>query len=103
MMAFHADGTLIQTNPDAARSSVSDSAGMGIWRAEVDQPATIRGRFVEVCVDRATGKFAGLTSVLLRLTVREDYFEGFAETSCDNPEMPQGPRRTMLSGTRVKL
>lgn len=101
MMTFHADGTLLQANPDAARRRVSDSVGMGLWCPDPNRPDTIRGRFVEVSVHRDTGEFAGRTSVTVQLTVHHDCLEGFAETTSDTAA--QALRHTTLTGTRIRL
>ena len=61
VMTFHADGTMLQANPDGGRLDVSDSLGMGVWRS--GEPGVVVGRFVEVSAARPDGTFAGRTSV----------------------------------------
>jgi hypothetical protein len=47
-MTFHADGTMLESNPDHGNRVTSDSNGMGAWR--VDR-VTVTGAFVEFTVD----------------------------------------------------
>jgi hypothetical protein len=54
MFVFHADGTLVQSNPDAGDPNTSDSNGIGVW---VMDATAIKGKFVEVTADRSTRQF----------------------------------------------
>ena len=55
MFTFHADGTMLQSNPDAGDPRTSDSIGLGVWVAEGGK---VRGKFVEVTADRTARNFA---------------------------------------------
>jgi hypothetical protein len=55
MFAFHSDGTVVQSNPDAGDPNTSDSNLMGAWRAESDR---YEGKLVEITADRNTHRFA---------------------------------------------
>src|SRR5436190_7337106 len=49
MLAFHADGTMEQANPDAGDAHTSDSDGMGVWEM---RGGKVIGKFVEITADR---------------------------------------------------
>jgi hypothetical protein len=44
MLIFNADGTMLQSNPDAGDPHTSDSNGMGAWVAEGNR---VVGKFVK--------------------------------------------------------
>ncbi|MGH3533114.1 MAG: hypothetical protein ACRDR6_24985 [Pseudonocardiaceae bacterium] len=75
VMMFHADGTMVQSNPDSGNAESSDSAGMGDWRAEGDD---VVGRFLETRADRTTHLALGRTVVRFTLRVVGNRFTGRA-------------------------
>jgi hypothetical protein len=109
-MAFHADGTILQANADAARAQFSDSVGMGEWRTDDiktdgiedgrDNGTVVIGRFVEVTARRDYPAATERTSVRFRLVVRGDTFDGMAQTPLRRPGRPI--RRDPLA-TRVTI
>ena len=100
MFAFHSDGTVEQSNPDAGDPRTSDSNLMGVWRA--DGPG-VRGKLVEVAADRATHQLVSRTEISFSLRVTGDAFSGTAEArSYDAAGRPSGaPVQATLAGTRV--
>lgn len=99
MFTFHADGTMLQSNPDGGNASSSDSSGMGIWRPEGER---IRGKFMEVNVDRQTRAFLGKAVIQFDLSIEGDRFEGKAEAFFYGPTgaLLRGPLSTPLKGER---
>ena len=101
VFTFHADGTMVQANPEAGNPASSDSVGMGVWRADGD---VVRGRFVEVRADRASGRPGGTGVVAFEVRVTGDAFTGRAEATFRDPEGgASGPHPTALAGTRFGL
>jgi len=100
MFAFHADGTVEQSNPDAGDPRTSDSNLMGVWRA--DGP-DVKGRLVEVAADRTTHRFVSRTEISFSLRVTGDSFGGTAEArSYDAAGRPSGGHvEASLAGERV--
>lgn len=100
MFAFHADGTVEQSNPDAGDPRTSDSNLMGVWRA--DGPG-VRGKLVEIAADRATHRLVSRTEISFALRVTGDAFSGTAEArSYDAAGQPSGsPVQATLEGARV--
>lgn len=101
LMTFHADGTVLQANPDGARPEVSDSPGMGMWQPDPHQPGAVIGRFVEISVARSTREFLGRTSVAFQITVTGDTFTGAATTVCPGSDDRTGESHTPLHAIRV--
>ncbi|WP_405167400.1 hypothetical protein OG203_21370 [Nocardia sp. NBC_01499] len=99
VMTFHADGTMLQSNPDHGNRVTSDSNGMGTWHAD---GTAVSGAFVEFTVDRSTPESVRRGVVRFELTVRDDEFLGSASamfyeldgTPC------RGPLVTDLMGQR---
>ncbi|WP_426565394.1 hypothetical protein ACPPVT_03200 [Angustibacter sp. McL0619] len=82
-MLFHADGTMLQSNPDAGHADSSDSAGVGVWRAD---GSVVRGRFAEFLADRKTHLLLGRRDVTFVLTVDLDGFSGTCRTHYVDPK-----------------
>ncbi|MFI6314964.1 hypothetical protein ACIBEK_33060 [Nocardia fusca] len=78
VMTFHADGTMLQSNPDSGNRKSSDSNGMGTWRA--DGPR-VRGAFVEFTVDRKDPESVGRGIVRFDVEVAGDTFTGSASAT----------------------
>jgi hypothetical protein len=75
VMTFHADGTMLQSNPDLGNRGTSDSNGMGTWHAE---GAQVSGAFLEFTVDREDPDSVHKGIVRFELTVSDDEFTGSA-------------------------
>lgn len=87
LMTFHADGTMMQTNPDVGSRPDSDSAGMGVWVGDSRDPGTV---------------FTHRTVIAFQVTVLRDHFGGSAETVEGRPGQPAGPDMvTILVGRRL--
>ncbi|MGA9342788.1 MAG: hypothetical protein WBV61_10745 [Rhodanobacteraceae bacterium] len=101
MLIFNADGTMVQSNPDAGDPHTSDSNGMGAWVAEGNHVA---GKFMEVTADRITRKFASRGEIAFEINVRGDAIKGAgtARFYDVNGVLNGGPVAFTLSGVRVK-
>jgi hypothetical protein len=101
MMIFNADGTLLQSNPDAGDPHTSDSSGMGAWVVEGDR---IVGKFVEVTADRTTRAFVSRGEISFDIDVMGDTINGagIARFYDVNGALNGGPVAFTLSGVRVK-
>jgi hypothetical protein len=101
MLIFHADGTVVQSNPDAGDAHTSDSSGMGAW--SVDNGRVI-GKFVEVTADRTTRQFVSRGEISFNIDVRGDTIDGdgSARFYDVNGALNGGPVSFTLFGTRVK-
>jgi len=101
VMLFHADGTMVQSNPDAGNPATSDSSGLGVWQPE---GLVVRGRFVEITADRVThaARCRGEISFVIR--VRGDELDGTCETRFVDlaTEAPGPSSRGTLTGTRLR-
>ena len=100
MFAFHADGTVQQSNPDAGDASTSDSNGMGVWVRDADG---IKGKFVEVTADRNTRRFVSRGEISFLIKVSGEEFSGTASAVFFDAEGRQirGPLAATLKGQRV--
>jgi len=100
MMVFHADGTLVQSNPDAGDPRTSDSNGMGAWVTEGDH---IAGRFVEFTADRSTHQFVSRGDIAFSIQVQADNIRGNGIAHFfDATGAPSGqPIAFTLSGSRI--
>lgn len=98
-MIFHADGTVILTNPDAAEAQNSSSAGYGQWEVRGKK---IHGRFFEVNADKTTNQFTTLLVVTFTLRVDGKKFSGPATAEYFDGErnLVQGPFPADLLGQR---
>ncbi len=100
VFAFHGDGTVQQSNPDAGDATSSDSSAMGVWHTERDG---IKGRLVEVTADRATRAFLSRGEITFFLKVEGNAFSGTAVAVFygANGERVRGPVQATLRGQRV--
>jgi hypothetical protein len=100
MFAFHADGTVQQSNPDAGDPNGSDSSAMGVWLAERDG---IKGKLVEVTADRATRQFASRGDITFSLTIDGNAFNGTAVASFYDASgrRVRGPVQATMKGQRI--
>lgn len=99
---FHADRTLVLTNPDAAEAQNSSSSGYGAWR---QSRRTVTGRFFEVNADKTTNQFTTLLVVTFTVTVHGDTFTGPASASYYDGEqnLVAGPFPATLEGQRFEV
>jgi hypothetical protein len=100
MFAFHADGTVQQSNPDAGDPNSSDSSAMGVWVADHDK---VRGKIVEVTADRGTHQFLSRGEIAFSLKVEGNALRGSAVAVFydGNGEKVRGPVTATLKGQRV--
>ena len=100
VMIFHADGTLVQSNPDAGDPRTSDSNGMGAWVSEGDHFA---GKFMEITADRSTHKFSSRGEIQFSVRVQADNVVGSGSARFfDSSGAPKGdPIAFTLSGYRI--
>ena len=101
MLVFNADGTMLQSNPEAGDPHTSDSNGMGAWVAEGNR---VVGKFVEVTADRTTRAFASRGEISFEIDVTGDAISGAGSARFyDVNGTPNGsPVAFTLSGTRVQ-
>ena len=101
MLMFNADGTMLQSNPDAGDPHTSDSNGMGVWVVEGNR---IVGKFVEVTADRTTRAFASRGEIAFEIDVTGDAINGTGSARFYdvNGAPNSGPIPFTLSGVRVQ-
>ena len=101
MLIFNADGTMLQSNPDAGDPHTSDSNGMGAWVAEGNR---VIGKFVEVTADRTTRAFTSRGEISFEIDVTGDAINGAGSARFYdvNGALNGGPVAFTLSGTRVQ-
>jgi len=100
LFAFHSDGIVQQSNPDAGDPNTSDSSAMGVWVAEGDK---IKGKIVEVTADRKTRRFVSRGDISFNLKMTGDAFGGEASAifyDADGRKL-RGPVTTPITGRRV--
>lgn len=102
VFAFHADGTMHQSNPPAGNTETSDTAGLGIWEA---QGGIIKARFEEFRLDVKTGEVTrGVIDCTI--TLQKDKLSGDCEFNIyniDDNVRVGGPHHAKLEGERVIL
>ena len=100
LFAFHSDGIVQQSNPDAGDPHTSDSSAMGLWIAD---GGNIKGKIVEVTADRKTRRFASRGEISFTLKVAGDGFSGEASAMFydANGRKLLGPVTTPMTGRRV--
>lgn len=101
MLIFNADGTVVQSNPDAGDPHTSDSNGMGAWVSDGNR---IVGKFVEVTADRTTRAFVSRGEIAFRIDVEGDSIKGAGSARFYdvNGAINGGPVAFTLSGARVQ-
>lgn len=102
VFTFHADGTMLQANPDAGDAGTSDSIGMGTWLMDGD---IVRAKFVENTAHRETHAFASRGEIALEMKIHDDMLIGYASATFYDAEnkVIKGPTREKLKGTRVSV
>ena len=100
LFTFHADGTVIQANPDAGDPNSSDSNLMGAWTTS---GPVVRGKLVEITADRESRKFLSRGEISIELKVVADTLKGTAEARFFDREdhLVRGPIQATLSGRRI--
>jgi hypothetical protein len=78
MFIFNCDGTLLQSNPDAADPNTSDSNGLGVWVPDEDR---IKGKFVEITADRTRRQFVSRGEISFLIKVPGNAFGGDASAT----------------------
>lgn len=103
LFTFHADLTLITSNPDAGDPHTSDSDGMGPWVPQ--SPSVVVGAFEEINADRTTHLYVSRLRVEFQITLNGHTFTGPATANYYNPDgtFQQGPYPATLNGQRVAL
>jgi hypothetical protein len=101
MLIFSADGTVVQSNPDAGDANTSDSNGMGAWSVDHDR---VVGKFVEVTASRATRKFVSRGEISFNILVSGDTIKGDGSARFYDIDgaLNGGPVSFTLSGKRVR-
>lgn len=99
VMTFHADGTMLQSNPERGNRITSDSSGMGVWRA--DGPAVVGG-FMEFTVDRENPDLVTKGVVHFELFVAGAALSGTAAANFYDlsGRLLNGPLKAELAGVR---
>jgi hypothetical protein len=101
---FHADGTLVLTNPDAAEATNSSSAGYGEWvPVRIEGQPGARGSFFEVNADKNTNQFTTILVVTFQVrlsALQPGAFSGPAEATYydGNRNVVLGPLGAVLKG-----
>jgi hypothetical protein len=100
MFVFHADGTMLQSNPDAGDPNSSDSNGLGVWVRDGD---AMRGKFVEVTADRMTHQFVSRGEISFVVKVKGNALIGTASAIFYDAEgrRLRGPITATMEGQRV--
>ena len=78
LFIFHADGTVIQSNPDAGDPRTSDSNLMGAWTTAGTQ---VTAKLVETSADRTTHQFVSRTELAISLQVQLNALHGTGTAS----------------------
>lgn len=100
MFVFHADGTMLQSNPDAGDPNSSDSNGLGVWVRDGD---ATKGKFVELTADRMTRQFVSRGEISFVVKVNGNALIGTASAVFYDAEgrRLRGPITATLEGQRV--
>ena len=101
VMTFHADGTMLQSNPDHGNRITSDSNGMGVWQAEGPR---VTGAFLEFTVDRNDQELVTKGIVAFGLLVSGTSFSGTATANFYDLAggLLAGPLAAELTGVRFR-
>jgi hypothetical protein len=102
MFVFHADGTMLQSNPPAGNTDTSDTIGMGVWKADENK---ISAKFEEFRFDLKTGEITRGV-VTFNLLLAGDRLTGaytFSVCKTDDGTQLGGPRQGEVSAERVVL
>jgi hypothetical protein len=102
MRVFCADGMMQQANSGAGDATTSDSDGKGIW---VTEGGHIRGKWVEIRVDRATHGYVGRGEITFdaRVSCDRSFDAAVARFYDPSGKLIDRPVDTPVSGERVTL
>lgn len=102
MYTFHADGTVIQSNPPRGNSQTSDTNLHGVWEA---RDGKVYARLEEWRMDQTDPKNVTVGVVQFEIVVDGDTFAGPSgfKVLDANSKTVEGPYEESLSGQRVKL
>jgi hypothetical protein len=102
LFAFHNDGILHVTFPDAAEKNNSAGMGIGAWDKTGKRYA---GKFIENNADKRTNLFTSNLIVTFVITVDGNTFSGPAQASYfgANGQLLEGPFPATLKGQRITL
>jgi len=100
LFVFHADGTVIQSNPDSGDPRHSDSNLMGAW---ISAGGHVTAKLVETSADRTTHKFVSRTEIAMSLQVQVNTLHGTGTASVfDAKGKPDGtPHPFTFDGDRI--
>lgn len=100
LFVFHADGTVIQSNPDAGDPRYSDSNLMGAWTTSGTQ---VTAKLVETSADRTTHQFVSRTELAMSLQAKSNTLHGTGTASVfDAAGQPHGtPKPFTFDGDRI--
>ncbi len=104
MFAFHADGTMQQSNPPLGNTETSDTAGLGVWKSV--GKTVIKAHFEEFRLSYADTKTVTRGVVDFDITLRNNNITGTCEFRIFDPETDEllgGPHKATLTGQRVVL
>ena len=100
LFIFHADGTVIQSNPDSGDARYSDSNLVGAWS---NQGGHVTAKLVENLADRVTHKYVGRTELTLSLEVEGNSLRGTGTASLRELGKPDDTSHPFdLSGFRIQ-
>lgn len=101
LFAFHSDGILHVTFPDAAEANNSAGMGIGVW--ERVSKNKYRGKFIENNADKTTNKFTTNLIVTFTIEVSGNTLIGPASASYFDGDgvLTQGPFPATLNGQRI--
>jgi hypothetical protein len=100
VFAFHSDGIVEQSNPDAGDAGTSDSNLIGAWQRNGDG---YTGTLVEVTADRTTHQFAARGEISFVLKVSGNAFTGTASAKFVDSagRLLRGPIQVAMKGERI--
>jgi ketosteroid isomerase-like protein len=78
LFIFHADGTVIQSNPESGDPGSSDSNLMGVWTSNGE---TVNAKLLETSADRTTHQFVSRTELVMSLKVEANELRGTGTAS----------------------
>lgn len=100
LFLFHADGTVVQSNPDSGDPNHSDSNLMGAWKNEGN---SVTAKLIETSADRTTHQFVVRTELSMSLQVQSNKFAGTGTAfHFDATGKPDGtPHSVAFHGDRI--
>lgn len=106
LFIFHADGTMISSNPTNVQQNASkphggtnDSLGMGTWKCQAGKTPSIVGTFVELNANADDHSPTDSLIVTFKITTSKDTFNGKAAVRVGDMQVPGAT----LSGKRISI